>query len=75
MFKSFKKETTKPEDYLKNIKEGTPSHRIISKEVTVNASFDVEEVKQQDRRKKIVKYLPNPEKFWGPKARGRINKE
>ena len=31
-----------PEDYMKNIKEGTPQHRMLTKEIKHKPNFDIE---------------------------------
>lgn len=71
IFKSWKKLKTEQGDgYMKNVNEGTPAHTILSREISVNPNFDVEQVKQSVKNQKLLrKYFTPTEPNWGPKAR------
>ena len=68
IFKKYKKDNY-DKDYLRNVKENTFKFKILTKEIKHDPvfSFDKNNVK-------VSKFLPNPTKNWGPKARAKLNK-
>ena len=61
---------------MKNIKEGHPSHVILSKEIKHKPNFDIEIAKQNLKSdKQLKKYFTPTEANWGPKARATGKKE
>jgi hypothetical protein len=68
IFKKYKKENY-GNDYLRNIKENTFKYNILTKEIKHIPVFNSE-----FSENKISRFLPNPTKNWGPKARAKLNK-
>lgn len=54
------------------LSETSPAFRILSKEPTLQACFDVrEDANPQSRRRHLVRFQENPQANWGPKARAK----
>jgi hypothetical protein len=56
-------------DYLRNVKQDSWKYKILSKPVTREPVFS-----NVDNNIKVQKFLPNPTKNWGPKARAKLLK-
>ncbi len=67
----YKKNITKEEDFLKNVKEGTYKERLLQKPVS---SFETNPIfiEKEQSKERQVKYFPNPTKNWGPKGRPKV---
>jgi tRNA (guanine26-N2/guanine27-N2)-dimethyltransferase len=64
------------EDLFKYVHEGSPGYKILEKEMT--HKIDLENIPTQlkkDLHNKGARFLPNPEKNWGPKAGADIHRE
>uniref|UniRef100_A0A8C1PDT3 tRNA (guanine(26)-N(2))-dimethyltransferase n=1 Tax=Cyprinus carpio TaxID=7962 RepID=A0A8C1PDT3_CYPCA len=62
------------------LSETSPAHRILSKEPTLQACFEIrEDANPQSRKRHLTRFQENPQANWGPKARakagGRISSE
>ncbi|KAK3098987.1 hypothetical protein FSP39_024964 [Pinctada imbricata] len=54
--------------------EGTPVKALLSKEQGTKISFEVHpDANPPSREKGLLRYQPNPDKFWGPKPRAKRN--
>lgn len=52
------------------LSDTSPAKHILSKEPSIEISFDVrEDSNPQSRLKRLVRFQENPEKYWGPKCR------
>jgi len=73
IFKTYKIKSAEP-DYLKKFSPTSPGFRILSKETKVTPDFEFKCEKKKSGKNVVKKYLPNPTRNWGPKARATGNK-
>uniref|UniRef100_A0A672TA08 tRNA (guanine(26)-N(2))-dimethyltransferase n=1 Tax=Sinocyclocheilus grahami TaxID=75366 RepID=A0A672TA08_SINGR len=54
------------------LSETSPAHRILSKEPTLQACFEIrEDANPQSRKRHLTRFQENPQANWGPKARAK----
>ncbi|XP_041640287.1 tRNA (guanine(26)-N(2))-dimethyltransferase [Cheilinus undulatus] len=54
------------------LSETSPAFKILSKEPSLEACFDVrEDANPQSRKRHLTRFQENPQAFWGPKARAK----
>ena len=57
---------------MTNFKDGSPGKAILSKESSIEVSFDVrDDANPNSRRKGLLRWQQNPERDWGPKPRAK----
>lgn len=69
IFKKYKRENY-GDNFMKNVKEESYKHKILSKEIKCNPTF----VELKDTSANKMKFLPNPTPNWGPKAKAKVEK-
>src|SRR5690348_1868990 len=69
VLKKYKKENY-DKDYFRNVKEESYKFKILQKEIKANPVF----IESVSGGIKGGKYLPNPTKNWGPKAKAKVIK-
>jgi hypothetical protein len=69
VFKKYKMDNY-TNDYFRNVKEDSWKYNILTKEVSIQPVFTI----NADSGVKVQKFLPNPTKNWGPKARAKLIK-
>ena len=69
IFKSFKKHHYE-QDYMHNVGENSVAHKILTREIVHEPSFEVDKAQSKEENKNLKrKYFTATEPNWGPKAR------